>query len=341
MPAIWEESYFDDDSTLSTRSISRLGHSVTNYNSDHFDYLSCPTDGTNRMSFSFILALCAGWFGLQQVFTIFMGSGHFYLRSLGFSDVLISFTWLSGPIAGMVFQPVVGAMSDNCSHSWGKRRPFILIGTFALVCAMVSIAWAKEFTTAISGVNSDGSGLNHRHRDDLSWDLLIFVNVFILVANFAIQPVQMGLRALVVDLVPTHQQGQAHVWIARLNLVGSIVGYGIGSVDLTRVFGFRGQSHFQTLCSFVSINLVVCVSITCYFGRETRPKQHVNFTHQMQYRQKNFSSFLRCLRKLDVTRRVCLAQFFCWLAWFPFLYYTAKLECPASKCFQSPSCADM
>jgi solute carrier family 45 protein 1/2/4 len=319
MRVIWDQSTVED-TTRSTHSISLLDYSIHNHKSEHWDSLSHPTDVSNRKSFSFVLTLCAGWFGLQQVFTVFFGSGHFYLRSLGFSDVLISFTWLSGPIAGMFFQPVVGAMSDNCSHPWGKRRPFILTGTLILVCAMLLTAWAEEITTILSGISRSGNVLDDQHRGDLFWDLLIFVNVCILAANLAIQPVQMGLRALIVDLIPTHQQGQAHAWIARLNLAGSIVGYGMGSVDLTKAFGFLGQSHFQTLCSLVCITLALCISITCYFVQETRPKQLLDFAHQPNY----FSSSFRCLKKLDVTRSVCLAQFFCWLAWFPFLYYTAK-----------------
>jgi solute carrier family 45 protein 1/2/4 len=278
---------------------------------------------TNHRSLRFILALCAGWFGLQQILAIFYASGYFYLASLGFSDTSISLTWLSGPVAGMFFQPFIGALSDNSTHPWGKRRPFIVAGTLVLICAMLSLAWAEEIITAFSGAPRRTSGVQDDHQRILTWGLLIFVTACISIANLAIQPVQLGLRAMIVDLVPTHQQAQAHAWVAKLNLAGSIVGYSIGSTDLTKRLSFLGQSQFQILCSLVCLNLLICVSITCYSTQE-KPLQEPDCLSPPRSVRKYCISLLMSLRNLSVTRKVCAAQFFCWLAWFPVMYYMAK-----------------
>lgn len=316
-PLKYEESDVEEDAGFSD-SVPLVDQSPSSHKSGPVNILHQFANGSHRKRLRFILALSAGWFGLQQIFTVFFGSGYFYLASLGFSDTLISFTWLSGPIAGMLFQPVVGAMSDNCTYSWGKRRPFLVVGTFVLICAMLSTAWAEEITASLLGFSNGG-----QRRDDLFWCLYIFVNICILIANFAIQPVQMGLRALVVDLVPTHQQGQAHAWIARLTLAGSMAGYYISSIDLTKNLDFLGRSQLQVLCSVVSINLMICVLITCYCVQEERP-QRLDVRTQPQSAREFLLSFFSCLENLSVTRMVCTAQFFCWLGWFPFLYYTAK-----------------
>ena len=40
----------------------------------------------------------------------------------------IGFVWAAGPLAGIIGQPIVGAISDNVWFWKGRRRPFILIG---------------------------------------------------------------------------------------------------------------------------------------------------------------------------------------------------------------------
>lgn len=282
------------------------------------DRLSHDPEDSKHKSLAFILTLSAGWFGLQQIFTVFFGSGYFYLASLGFSDTTISLMWLSGPSAGLFFQPLIGAMSDRCTHPWGRRRPFVVVGALVLICAMLSLAWAEEITAAFSPTPRWETSAKEQHQSHtLSWGLSTLVTASILVANFAIQPVQLGLRAMATDLVPIHQQAQAQAWIARLNLMGSLVGYGIGSADLSGKLPFLGNSQFQILCSLVSINLAICVSITCSLVQGRRPIPLLS-------PKKPQRPLLSCLRELTVVRRVCVAQVFCWLAWFPFLYDIAK-----------------
>jgi solute carrier family 45 protein 1/2/4 len=58
-----------------------------------------------------------------------------YIQTLGISHAFSSFIWLCGPITGLVVQPFVGIWSDKCTSKYGRRRPFILVGSF-----MISIA---------------------------------------------------------------------------------------------------------------------------------------------------------------------------------------------------------
>lgn len=334
------------------------------------DRLLHDAEDSKHRSLAFLLTLCAGWFGLQQIFTVFFGSGYFYLASLGFSDTTISLLWLSGPSAGLFFQPLLGALSDrwyNHTHHhspWGRprRRPLVVVGTLVLICAMLSLAWAQELTAlAFSTPTSPrwdtqqtGARLvplllpeekkdHHHHHTDapsLSGGLSTLVTASILVANLAIQPVQLGLRAMATDLVPLHQQAQAQAWIARLNVLGSLVGYGLGAAPLSATLPFLGHTPFQILCSLVSINLAVCVAITCSLqapgGRrgtrgealvvgQARPLRLTTCRSMSSPKKQPPRRRLGArLRALTVARRVCVAQVFCWLAWFPFLYDIAK-----------------
>jgi len=41
-------------------------------------------------------------------------------------------------------QPLVGLLSDNSTSRYGRRRPFLLAGSFAVVGAFMCIGWSKE-----------------------------------------------------------------------------------------------------------------------------------------------------------------------------------------------------
>ena len=44
-----------------------------------------------------------------------------------------------GLFLAMITQPVVGAMSDRYSFSWGKRRPYILVGGIVALLVLAGI----------------------------------------------------------------------------------------------------------------------------------------------------------------------------------------------------------
>jgi len=40
--------------------------------------------------------------------------------------------------------PVFGLLSDNCSHRWGRRRPFLVMGTCGVVCSLFGMILSKD-----------------------------------------------------------------------------------------------------------------------------------------------------------------------------------------------------
>lgn len=41
----------------------------------------------------------------------------------------LGFLAFAGLVVAMLVQPLMGGLSDRCTSRWGRRRPFILVGT--------------------------------------------------------------------------------------------------------------------------------------------------------------------------------------------------------------------
>lgn len=74
-----------------------------------------------------------------------------YLLSLGMSKSLLAFVWIAGPLTGALVQPYIGIRSDNCRISWGKRKPFMVVGGAATVVSLLALAWVREIVGGILG----------------------------------------------------------------------------------------------------------------------------------------------------------------------------------------------
>ena len=48
-------------------------------------------------------------------------------------------------------QPIVGALSDKSTSRFGRRKPFILGGSIAVVFAFISIVWTKDMIDGLFG----------------------------------------------------------------------------------------------------------------------------------------------------------------------------------------------
>lgn len=68
-----------------------------------------------------------------------------YVQELGIPHAWASFIWLCGPISGMIVQPIIGHYSDNCTSSYGRRRPFILGGSALVIIAVLIIGTLAAF----------------------------------------------------------------------------------------------------------------------------------------------------------------------------------------------------
>jgi len=105
---------------------------------------------------------------------------------------LLTFT---GLLLAMAVQPVAGALSDRSSFSWGRRRPYILLGTMAAILLLPGIGLFGSYAA-----------------------LFVIYCLLQVSANTAQGPFQ----AFIPDLVPERKRGLASGIKSLLEIVGGI-----------------------------------------------------------------------------------------------------------------------
>jgi maltose/moltooligosaccharide transporter len=87
-----------------------------------------------RMSFSQVLNMNVGFFGLQFSFGLQQSNMSPIYNYLGADEATLPLLWLAGPMTGLIVQPIIGAMSDRTVTRMGRRTPYFLIG--AILCSI-------------------------------------------------------------------------------------------------------------------------------------------------------------------------------------------------------------
>ncbi|KAJ2254248.1 hypothetical protein GGI13_002271 [Coemansia sp. RSA 455] len=253
------------------------------------------------------LALTIALGGLQFVWSVETGFGSLYLLSLGMKKSHVSLVWLAGPLSGLITQPLVGILSDNCSAKLGRRRPYIIGSTVVVVLCLIIIGWTRELT---------GSR-------PLPTVWLAVIAFYVL--DFAINCIQASMRALIVDSLPTSRQDAGTAWASRMIGAGNVAGYLMGFLDLVHLLPFLGSTHMQVLTSIASLALVATVSITCYFTTETplaRLPTQLRTSDSSSGSLRALGAIFTSIRSLPkAIKGVCRIQLFSWIGWFPFLFY--------------------
>jgi len=107
----------------------------------------------------------------------------------------------------------------------------------------------------------------------------------------------------------------------RSSGLGNILGYLAGNANLPAYLPFFGDSQFKVLCAIACIVMAVTVAISCLTVQERDPRFEGSPVEQ-EGLMNFFTSLARSIRSLPLQiRRVCEAQFFAWIGWFPFLFY--------------------
>ena len=139
--------------------------------------------------------------------------------------VAASFLKSIGTLMAVVWQPIVGGVSDRAVTRWGRRRPFIFGGTIGDLLFLTGIALAGNY-----------------------WWLVAFYFLLQLASNTAQAPYQ----GLLPDVVPDAQRGTASGYYGVANLVGIASGT-VGAGLLL--------AHYGRSAAIASIGLVLLTTM--------------------------------------------------------------------------------
>jgi MFS family permease len=184
-----------------------------------------------------LVRLSLYWLGLSS---IFIGVSQILSGRIQFEEggplftgkgteggTLFLLTFMGSIIAALV-QPTVGSISDYTISRWGRRKPYIFIGSVLDVVFLYGVATSNSILAVAA-----------------------FMVLLQVSANFAQGPFQ----GYVPDLVPAKQVGLASALVGLFQVLGNAVGFGIGSAAVAT------NNFFLGTMALGALELVTMVSV--------------------------------------------------------------------------------
>lgn len=147
-----------------------------------------------------------------------------------------------GAFVSMIVAPLFGALSDRVVTRFGRRRPWIVVGTLMNILGLFGLAYFPR-------------------ANDLS-SLPLYIFAFMWVEfwnNVATAP----YSALIPDVVPPDQRGSASGWYGLMNILGTVVG-----ALAPFLFTIGGKTDITALYYFVAVVLFLSMLGTVVFVKE-------------------------------------------------------------------------
>lgn len=133
----------------------------------------------------------------------------------GFDIHEVGIVWAAGPLAGIIAQPIVGAISDNVWFWGGRRRPFILIG--GILAALMLLA-LPNIDIIGKALGQDGATIGIAIAVALTLDLSI---------NVSFNPT----RSIIADVTPDGDiRTKGYTWMQTVSGTFGMLAYFIGAV---------------------------------------------------------------------------------------------------------------
>ena len=280
------------------------------------------------LSFWKLWNISFGFFGVQIAYALQSANISRIFSTLGADPHSLSYFWILPPLAGIIVQPIVGAASDKTWTRFGRRIPYLFIGSLVAVLVMCLLPNAGSFGMAVSTAMIFGLVS------------LMFLDTSI---NMAMQPFKM----MVGDMVNEKQKGLAYSIQSFLCNAGSLVGYlfpifftWIGIANIAP----KGRVPPSVIWSFWcgAAILILCVLYTFLNVKEMNPQEYAEFHSIDPKRQaeeeKDNPGLIRLLLHAPKTFwTVGLVQFFCWAA---FMYmWTYSNGAIAANCWNATDTA--
>ena len=261
------------------------------------------------LSFWKLWNISFGFFGVQIAYALQSANISRIFSTLGADPHSLSYFWILPPLAGIIVQPIVGAASDKTWTRFGRRIPYLFIGSLLAVLVMCLLPNAGSFGMEVSTAMIFGLVS------------LMFLDTSI---NMAMQPFKM----MVGDMVNEKQKGLAYSIQSFLCNAGSLVGF-----LFPFIFAWVGISNTapqgivpdSVIYSFYigALILILCVVYTSVKVKEMPPAEYAEYHGITETEKEEKTNMLKLLIKAPKAFwTVGLVQFFCWFAFMFMWTYT-------------------
>ena len=263
-----------------------------------------------KLTFWQLWNISFGFFGVQIAYSLQSANISRIFATLGADPHSLSFFWILPPLMGMIVQPLVGKYSDRTWCRFGRRIPYLFLGSLIAIAVMCLLPNAGNFSFTFTGA-------------------MIFGLVALMLLDTSINMAMQPFKMLVGDMVGENQKSQAYSIQSFLVNAGGLVGFifpflfaWIGIANTAP----EGQVPDTVKYSFYigSVILILCVLFTTFKVKEMPPKEYAEF-HGIDTAKKEEKApgMLELLKKAPSTFwTVGLVQFFCWAAFLYMWTYT-------------------
>lgn len=158
---------------------------------------------------------------------------------------------------GVIFQPVLGLLSDRCTSRFGRRRPFVLLLSIGAFFGILLILNGSRF----------GEFLGDNFEKVPIYGI-VFTVVGVLFLDFFADSADNPLKGFLLDVCNSDDQDTALNIHATLGCLGGALGLVLGAIDWTKtVFKFIGD-EFLVLFTFSSSIFVISLILTLVSVKE-------------------------------------------------------------------------
>lgn len=160
---------------------------------------------------------------------------------------------IAGVVAALLVQPTAGAISDYTSSRWGRRKPYIVIGSLLSVVFLWAVATA---------------------------DTALWIIVALVLLQCASNLAQGPFQGYVPDLVPARQVGLASGLMGVMTIVGGVAGVAICLLGYLQLQPGMAEPQVRAILFWPTIGLGVIqagtmfvMALTVDEGRAALPRE--------------------------------------------------------------------
>ncbi len=268
-----------------------------------------------RLSLAQIINMSMGFLGIQMAFGLQNGNASRILANFGADVHQLSWFWLVAPVTGLIVQPIIGHFGDHTwSKTWGRRKPYFLIG--AILCALGLVFLPNSASvTAFIGAN-----------------VLLLAVIFLALMDASVNVSMEPFRALVGDMLPK-EQGTLGFGVQTILIgIGAVIGSTLPSL-LTQMgisnVAPEGFVPDNVIYSFYvgAFILLLTIIYTIVTTKEYSPADFRAFANEETAAENKarFSDIFKDFEKIPSNMwKLGWVQFFSWFALFTMWVFTTS-----------------